>query len=193
MVTNFSGLNTYLRRQPNTSSTIAQARSQIARANYVVHLDLANYFYQNGMQKKDVQYLGTVHPFKGVRVYTCDPQGCKGASERGYEKLRRIFGDMIQDDRLAQMADGLHVLGMTVEELALNYIEVLNRVENCGLTLKPSKVIVCPLNIELFGWDLKGQVWTPTAHTVNALRNSPLPSTIKQLRSFLGSFKQISP
>ena len=67
------------------------------------------------MQKVDVQYLGTVHPFKGVRVYTCDPQGCKGASERGYEKLVRIYGDMIQDEKLAQMADGLHVLGKTVD------------------------------------------------------------------------------
>ena len=105
MVTDFSSLNLYLKRIPNTSATIAQAKSRIAKARYVVHLDLSNYFYQCGLQKDDIRYLGTVHPFKGLRVYTVDPQGLKGASERSYEKLLRIFGDLIQDGRLAQMAD----------------------------------------------------------------------------------------
>ena len=49
------------------------------------------------------------------------------------------------------MADGLHVLGQTVEEVTLNYIEVLNRAENAGLTFKPSAVIICPKNITLSG------------------------------------------
>ena len=91
LVTDFAALNVYIKRVPNTSATIAQARARIARANYVVHLDLANYFYQCGMQHDDIQYLGTVHPYKGLRVYTCDPQGLKGASERSYEKLLRIY------------------------------------------------------------------------------------------------------
>ena len=99
---------------------------------------------------------------------------------------------MVQSGRLAQMADGLHVLGQTVHELASNYVEVLNRAEICNLTFKPSKVIVCPRNITLFGWDLRGQKWYPTAHTISSLVNAKKPSTVKQLRSFLGSFKQLS-
>ena len=142
VVTDFSSLNTYLKRVPNTSATIAQAKSRIARANFVVHLDFSNFFFQNGMQRQDIGYLGTVHPYKGLRVYTCDPQGLKGASERSYEKLLRIFGDMIQNKRLAQMADGIHVLGNTVEELVRNYEEVLRRAEACIFTFKPSKVII---------------------------------------------------
>ena len=87
VVTDFSSLNVYLKKVPNTSATIAQAKARIARANFVIHLDLANYFYQNGLQLSDTKYLGTIHPFKGVRIYTCDPQGLKGASERSYAKL----------------------------------------------------------------------------------------------------------
>ena len=124
VVTDFSAFNLYLKRVPNTS-----ARSRIAKARYVIHLDLSNYLYQNGMQQSDVKYLGTVHRYKGLRVYTCNPQGLKGASERSYEKLVRINGDMVQQGRLAQMADGLHVLGQSVHELAHNYVEVLNRAE----------------------------------------------------------------
>ena len=192
LVTDFAALNIYIKRVPNTSATIAQAKSRIARANYVVHLDLANYFYQCGLQKQDIRFLGTVHPFKGLRVYTCDPQGLKGASERSYEKLLRIFGDMIQDGKLAQMADGLHVLGSSVDELILNYEEVLQRASLCNLTFKPSKVTVCPVNINIFGWDLRGQQWFPTSHTISALTNAQIPTTVKELRSCLGSFKQLS-
>ena len=144
LVTDFAALNLYIKRVPNTSASMAQARARIARANYVIHLDFSNYYYQNGLQKQDIKYLGTVHPFKGLRVYTVDPQGLKGAGERSYEKLLRIYGDMVQEDKLAQMADGLHVLGTSIEELVQNYTEVLHRASLCNLTFKPSKVIVCP-------------------------------------------------
>ena len=85
LVTDFAALNRYLKRVPNTSATITQAKARIAKAKHVVHLDLSNYFYQTGLQYDDIKYLGTVHPFKGLKVYTCDPQGLKGASERSYE------------------------------------------------------------------------------------------------------------
>ena len=192
VVTDFSSLNTHLKRVPNTSATIIQAKSRIARASFVIHMDFSNYFFQNGLQKNDIRYLGTVHPYKGLRVYTCDPQGLKGASERCYEKLVRIFGDMVQSKRLAQMADGIHILGNTVDELTANYIEVLKRADSCNFTFKPAKVIICPKNITLFGWDLKGNTWHPTPHTISTLTNAPKPVTIKQLRSFLGSLKQLS-
>ena len=192
LVTDFASLNLYIKKVPNTSATIAQAKARIARARFVIHLDLSNYFYQNGLQKEDIQYLGTIHPFKGLRVYTCDPQGLKGASERSYEKLLRIYGDMVQEGQLAQMADGLHVLGDSISELASNYQKVLDRADKCNLTFKPTKVVVCPKNISLFGWDLKGSQWYPTNHTTSALINARQPSTVKQLRSFLGSFKQLS-
>lgn len=35
-------------------------------------------------------------------------------------------------------------------------------------------------------------MWRPTAHTTSALSVAPLPKTVKQLRSFLGAFKQFT-
>ena len=192
LVTDFSGLNSYLKKVPNTSPSINSAKSSIARANYHIHLDFSNYFYQNGMQRKDIQYLGTVHPFKGLRIYTVDPQGLKGASERSYEKIARVYGDMHQAGRTTSMADGLHVLGKDVEDLMANYIEVLTRADKAGFTFKPSKVVICPRRTQLFGWILDGHIWSPSAHVVSALSTASQPNTVKQLRSFIGAFKQLS-
>ena len=57
---------------------------------------------------------------------------------------------MVQTNKLAQMADELHVLGKSVPELAASYAEVLSQAERCNLTFKPSKVVICPREITLF-------------------------------------------
>ena len=39
LATDSAALNLYIKRVPNTSATIAQAKARIARANFVIHLD----------------------------------------------------------------------------------------------------------------------------------------------------------
>ena len=96
---------------------------------------------------------------------------------------------MVKADRLSRHADGLHVLGDSLEELHGNLKEVLERLQKCGMTLKPSKVIVDPVNSVFFGWRLEGDRWFPTEHTISTLANCERPSTVKKMRSFLGAFK----
>ena len=82
----------------------------LARFKYNIVMDLSNYFWQGGMRKEDIQYLATPHPYKGLRVYTVEPQGLRNASEHSYEKLTRIYGDLRQDNRMTCMADGLYAV-----------------------------------------------------------------------------------
>ena len=96
VVTDFTGLNTHLKKIPSVSPTIAEAKQSMAKSKYIVMMDLSNYFYQGGTVAEDSQYLGTMHPFKGVLIYSCMAQGVKGASETSYERIERIFGDMVE-------------------------------------------------------------------------------------------------
>ena len=192
LVTDFSSLNKHIRKFASVSPTIAEARSALARKRYFVHLDLANYFFQCGVTREDSQYLGTFHPYKGVLCYVVMPQGKKNASEIGYEILGRIYGDMVADKRMTRQADSLFPQGDTFDELVENYTETLRRADLANLTFKPGKVVVCPLEIVLFGWRLKDSRWTPTEHTTSSLSIATPPTTVKGLRSFLGSFKQFT-
>ena len=72
-------------------------------------MDLSNYFYKGGISRNDSRFLGISHPFKGVLCYAVEPQGLKNSSEHAYERIQRIFGDMVQDQRMTSMADGLYV------------------------------------------------------------------------------------
>ena len=111
------------------------------------------------MRRADAQFLWVIHPFNGLYVYVCEPQGLRNASEHAYDRLGTVFGDMVKADRLARHADGLHVLGDSLEELHGNLKEVLEQLQKCGMTLKPSKVIVDLVNSVLFGWRLEGDRW----------------------------------
>ena len=120
------------------------------------------------------------------------PKGLKNASEHAYKRLALVYGDMCAEDRMTRMADGLYILGNTLESLLDNFIEVLSRARFCGLTFKPSKSIIVPQTTTLFGWRKSADGWSPTAHTVSPLIKAEPPTTIKQMRSWVGSFKQLT-
>ena len=75
LVTDFSGINKHIKKYPSVSPTITKARNALAKKKYFVHLDLANYFFQAGIDREDAQYLCTFHPFKGLVTYVVTPQG----------------------------------------------------------------------------------------------------------------------
>ena len=139
-----------------------------------------------------MEYLATQHPFKGLRIYTCEPQGLRGVSEHSYERLSRVYGDLCQQGKMARQADGLFVGGKSLEQLYDNLKEVFSRTRDCGFTLKPSKIIINPKKIVLFGWIRNDGAWEPTCHTVTPLEKAEKPKTIRQLRGFLGAIKQLS-
>ena len=98
---------------------------------------------------------------------------------------------MCQENHMTRMADGLFVLGSSIKELLVNFRECLQRLIDAGLTLKPSKVEIVPQQSTLLGWTVNGKGWSPPAHTTSALARAPRPKTVTQLRSFLGSLKQL--
>ena len=191
LVTDFTPLNIHIKKLETVAPTIKEAKEKLAKYKYHIQLDLSNYFYQGGMKVEDIQYLATPHPFKGLRVYTCEPQGLKNASEHAYERLGLVYGDMCREESITRMADGLYVLSDTLEGLEANFVEVLNRARLCGFTFKPSKIIIAPQETILFGWKLSSYGWKPTSHTIAPLIKAELPTTVKQARSWIGSYKQL--
>ena len=82
--------------QEITNSSTKEAKEKLVKFEYHIQLDLSSYFYQGGMKIEDCQYLATPHPFKGLRVYVCEPQGLKNASEHAYERCMAICVQRIE-------------------------------------------------------------------------------------------------
>ena len=144
LVSNFTPLNIHIKKLPTVSPTIDEAKQKLAKYKYNVELDLSNFFWQQGMKVANKPYLGTMHPFKGLRIYAVEPQGLRNASEHASERLARIYGDLCADEKMTRMADGLYVLGDTFPELELNFNEVLSRARQ----MKPNT----------WTWKIQGQL-----------------------------------
>lgn len=134
MVSDFTPLNKFVKRDASTSPTIQEARADLSRKKYFAELDLANYFFQGGLKRSDTAFLGIQHPYDGVFVYTASPQGLRNSSEHSYNRLGLVFGQMVKEEKLTRMADGIFVLGDDEDELYKNYLETLERARIAGFT-----------------------------------------------------------
>ena len=79
------------------------------------------------MAKSSIPYLGTVTPFKGIRVYLQSAMGMPGSREYLQELTACVFGDYMQEGFLLLIADDFYVGGSSIRELLLNWIKVLER------------------------------------------------------------------
>ena len=192
LVTDLTELNLSITRDSSVSPTMEEAKSAISQKKYFCEADLTSYFHQGGLSRSDCQWLGVMHPSHGPLCYTSTPQGLKNASEQSYNRLAKIFGPMLEEGRMTRMADGLYPIADTLDELLINYTEMLERLERSGLTLKPSKTTIAPKSAVIFGWRLQDGMWLPQEHTISSLSRAERPVTVKQLRSFNGSIKQLS-
>ena len=192
LVTDFTMLNRIISRHNSRNPTIQDAKVDLSKKRYRVELDLSNYYFQFGLRREDAAYLGVQHPTLGVFVYASSPQGLMNSSELAYDLLGRVYGDLMEKDMVTRIADSIYVLGDTFEELAWNYSETLRRAELCNLTFRPEKTLIAPKKSVIFGWELNDNQWKPLSHVVSSLVKAELPSTCKQLRSYLGAYKQLN-
>ena len=58
-----------------------------------------------------------------------------------------------------------------------------------NLKLSPRKTYCFPTKLDLLGWTKVGKLLVPDEHRQNTLIHAPLPETVKDLRSFLGSYR----
>ena len=100
--------------------------------------------YQVKVSKTSIPYLGTITPFKGLRVYLRSAMRQPGSQEALQELMSRVFGDFLQEGFVLIIADDLHVCGNSIPELYTNWIKVLQRAQENNLTFSPSKTVIGP-------------------------------------------------
>ena len=142
LVTAFNDLGCYTRILPTASTSCNDVLRRLSSWKYLIKSDLTKSFFQIPVTKSSMQYLGTVTPFKGLRVYTRSAMGMPGSSEYLQELLSRVFGDFLQEGFVILIADDIHVCGNTVDELLTNWSRVLHRMQRNNLNLSASKTVI---------------------------------------------------
>jgi hypothetical protein len=84
-------------------------------------------------------------------------------------------------------ADDIMVYSKTAEEHGRHLALVLNRLEERGVKLSPSKMHLGMQRIEFLGHIVSGAGIAPMYSKVAAVRDLPPPSNVREVRAFLGS------
>ena len=128
-----------------------------------------------------MQFLETVTPFKGVRVYTRSAMGMPGSSETLHELISRVLSDFIHEGFVVTIADDIYVGGNTVGELLKYWERVLNRLHQNNLTLLAPKTIICPEKSTILGWTRNSGTITTSSHKTAPLAVVDPPKTCSEL------------
>ena len=78
-VTAFNGLSEYVCLPPTIATSCNDVLRRISSWEFLIQCDLTKSFFQIPVTKESMQFLGTVTPFKGVRVYTRSAMGMPGS------------------------------------------------------------------------------------------------------------------
>ena len=192
-VTAFNELGHYTTVLPTSSPTSDDVLRRLSAYKYIVKTDLTKSFFQIPLTKESIPYLGTVTPYKGIRVYLRSAMGQPGASEHLRELITRVLGDLMTEGFVIAKDDDLYIGAYdSIPELLNNWHKVLQRMQENNLYLSASKTVVAPTRTTVLGWIWNsGTISIPT-HKVNPLIKSDPPKTCSAMRSFIGAYKALS-
>ncbi len=192
LVTAFADVGRYSKPQPSLMPDVDSTLRKIARWRYLIATDLTSAFYQIPLSRQSMKYCGVATPFKGVRVYTRSAMGMPGSETALEELMCRVLGDLLERGIVAKLADDLYCGGDTIEELLLNWRQVLHALYTNALRLSSRKTIICPKSTTILGWIWSNGSIQASPHRVATLSTCATPVKVRGLRSFIGAFKVLA-
>lgn len=190
LVTAFTSIGEYSKTLPISMPTVDDVLRTIASWKYIIKTDLRDSFYQIPLEKESMKWCGTQTPFRGLRCYAVSAQGMPGSSETLEEMMCTVIGQLVRNGQACKIADDLYV-GTThsVEDLLINWHQVLIAMRQCGLKLKSTKTYIAPTEAQILGWNWKGGTISACSHKISPLCTCKQPENTTAMRSFIGAFK----
>ena len=191
-VTAFNELGHYSNVLPTAAPTSNDVLRHLSSFQHIIKTDLTKAFFQIPMDKASIPYLGTITPFKGIRVYTRSAMGQPGSSEHLRELLTRVVGDYLTEGFLIIKDDDMYIGSQTIQELLQFWQKVLQRLQLNNLYLSAGKTEIAPKRTTVLGWIWECGTISIPSHKIIPLANSDPPKTCRSMRSFIGAYKAIS-
>ena len=192
LVTSFGEVAKYAKPQPALMPDINDTLRLIGSWKYLIKTDLSSAYYQIPLSKDSMKFCGVCTPFKGVRVYARPSMGMPGSETALEQMMSLVVGQLITEGVLAKVADDLYVGGETPEDLLSNYSRMLSLLEEANLGLSPTKTEIAPTSTIILGWVWTNGKLSASPHRIATLSSCSFPTTVKQMRSFIGAYKFLS-
>ena len=163
---------------------IDESLDQLAGSKWFSCLDMNSGYWQVELDPKDREKSAFISR-KGLYEFKVLPFSLCNAPAT-FERLIEIVLAGLHWETCLVYLDDIIVCGKTFEEMVKNLDEVFSRLQQAGLKLKARKCHLFAQRVEFLGHIVSEEGVSTDPKKTECIRNWPIPSTVKEVRSFLG-------
>lgn len=190
MVTNFVKLNEQTVTNATSLPHIDELIARLGKAKVFSKLDLTSGFHQVRMREEDIEKTGFTTPF-GHYEWVVMPFGEKNAPATFVQLLNQLVLVDLVHDFIIVFVDDILVFSEDADQHIEHVQAVLDRLADHELFINPDKCTWMVDEVDFLGYHLRaGQGAVELMiqeNKIRAVTDWPVPKTISQLRSFLGT------
>ena len=181
-------LNESVKRERHILPSVEQTLAQTGGARYFSKLDANSGYWQIELDPESAKLTTFITPF-GRFCFNRLPFGITSAPEHFQRRMTEILGDL---EGVICLVDDVLVTGRTQEEHDRRLMAVLLRLQQAGLTLGPEKCDINKPSVKFLGQLIDHTGVRPDPEKVRAILEMEAPTTVSELRRFLGMINQQS-
>ena len=167
---------------------ISDLLDQIGKAQFFSTLDLASGYWQVRMHSDSQQKTAFTTSY-GLFEFRVMPFGLRNAPAVFQRLMQRILTGLNPSDGpdfVSVYLDDILVFSPSLDDHLKHLGQVLERLSQAGLKLKPSKCHFLTQQVEYLGHIITPQGIKPNPEREKAVRDFPVPTSLKDVRAFVG-------
>ena len=158
--------------------------STLSGAKYFCSVDLSNAYYQVPCTERAKKVSAFTTPF-GLFQFERMPMGMTNSACTFQRLMDLVFQDLNLQELIVYLDDIL-IHGKTLEELEERIYKVFDKLRLYGLKLDPTKCEFGKTKVKHLGYIVSADGISPDPDKVSAIKDWPIPTTVKEVKSFLG-------
>ena len=183
-VNDFRALNEGLEDNHFPLPHLRDLLDQLHGSKYFSSIDLRSGYFNIVLEEESRQctaFNANGQTYEYLRI----PQGIKTAPMIFQREMMKVAGDLLGQSCLVFMDDML-CYNSNIEESLRTIDEVLERFGKAGFLLNPEKCQFGVTSIKYLGFQISEKGWVPTEDKVKTITQLAVPTTVTELKSFLG-------